>query len=271
MTLATALIHGVFEAALFGFLGQVVDWLARPRPPRCGASTAKSTLAPMLAGAGRGIALCGAATRIKHQSLAGNFPIVRLRWNFHRRMLGQSMAFYQDEFAGRVATKVMQTALAVRDTVPLVTDILVFVTIYFYFVTMVIMVGGFDAWLLVPFLGWMALYVAQLLVSPRWRGRAQEQADARSLMTGRITDAYTNIATVKLFSHARREAGYARSRDGGVPRTVPPDAHGQRLRDRQPRAVDAAGRQHHRPGAGLWTKGRWAPARWRRRRRWRCA
>jgi ATP-binding cassette, subfamily B, multidrug efflux pump len=52
---------------------------------------------------------------LKHQTLAGNFPM-RLRWNFHRLMLGQSMSFYQDEFAGRVAAKVMQTALAVRDT-----------------------------------------------------------------------------------------------------------------------------------------------------------
>ncbi|HNK20111.1 MAG TPA: ABC transporter ATP-binding protein, partial [Piscinibacter sp.] len=155
------------------------------------------------------IALVALQTLIKHQALAGNFPM-RLRWNFHRRMLGQSMAFYQDEFAGRVATKVMQTALAVRDTVLLVTDILVFVTIYF--ATMVVMVGGFDAWMLVPFLGWMVLYAAaSVWFVPRLAKVAQEQADARSLMTGRITDAYTNIATVKLFSHARREAGYART------------------------------------------------------------
>jgi len=125
-------------------------------------------------------------------------------------MLGQSMAFYQDEFAGRVSAKVMQTALAVRDTVLLVTDILVFVVIYF--VTMVIMAGSFDAWMLLPFLGWMLLYgIATAYFVPRLAKVAQAQADARSLMTGRITDAYTNIATVKLFSHGRREAGYARS------------------------------------------------------------
>ena len=81
---------------------------------------------------------------------------MRLRWNFHRLMLGQSMSFYQDEFAGRVATKVMQTALAVRDTWFTVADILVFTVIYF--VTMVAVVGHFDFWLLLPFLGWMSLY-----------------------------------------------------------------------------------------------------------------
>ena len=78
---------------------------------------------------------------VKYQAISSNFPM-RLRWNFHRLMLDQSMAFYQDEFAGRISTKVMQTALAVRDTVMIVCDILVFVVIYF--VTMVLLAGGFD-------------------------------------------------------------------------------------------------------------------------------
>jgi len=145
----------------------------------------------------------------KHQALAGNFPM-RLRWNFHRLMLSQSMGFYQDEFAGRVATKVMQTALAVRDVWMILADIMVFVIIYL--VTIMAVVGGFDWLLLVPFAGWLALYIAALFYFvPRLGKVAQEQADARSLMTGRITDAYTNISTVKLFSHTHREAGFARS------------------------------------------------------------
>jgi len=120
------------------------------------------------------------------------------------------MVFYQDEFSGRIAAKVMQTALAVRDTVMIVCDILVFVIIYF--VTMVLLAGGFDWLLLVPFVGWLVMYVVALrYFVPRLGRVAQLQADARSLMTGRITDAYTNIATVKLFSHAQREAAFARS------------------------------------------------------------
>jgi ATP-binding cassette subfamily B multidrug efflux pump len=119
------------------------------------------------------------------------------------------MGFYQDEFAGRIATKVMQTALAVRETWMIVAELLVFVVIYF--VTLLAVLGNFDAWMLLPFVGWLALYVAALwYFVPRLGRVAQQQADARSLMTGRITDAYTNIATVKLFSHAGREAGYAR-------------------------------------------------------------
>ena len=160
----------------------------------------------MLAGS---IVLVALQSMIKQQTLFGNFPML-LRWNFHRLMLGQSMSFYQDEFAGRIATKVMQTALAVRDTWLIVAELLVFVVIYF--VTLLAVLGNFDPRLLVPFLGWLALYVAALYYFvPRLGRVARVQADARSLMTGRITDAYTNIATVKLFSHARREAFYARS------------------------------------------------------------
>jgi len=125
-------------------------------------------------------------------------------------MLGQSMSFYQDEFAGRVATKVMQTALAVRDTWMIVADIVVFVSIYF--VTMVLVAGAFDAWLLGPFVAWLAMYLGSLrFFVPRLSRVGQQQADARSLMTGRVTDAYANIQTVKLFSHAQREAGFVRS------------------------------------------------------------
>ncbi len=207
MTLCTAII-GVFEALLFSMLGHIVDWLTRVEPARLWTDERGTLL--LLAGVLSASPLVVALqTFLKHQTLAGNFPML-LRWNFHRLMLGQSMSFYQDEFAGRVAAKVMQTALAVRDTWMIVADILVFVVIYF--VTMVAVVGNLDRWLVLPFVGWLALYLVSLsYFVPRLSRVAKEQADARSLMTGRITDAYTNIATVKLFSHARREAGYARS------------------------------------------------------------
>ena len=207
MTLLTALI-GAFEALLFSMLGSIVDWLGSVPPAQLWAREGGHLmlLVAILLISPLAVLL---QTLFKHQTLAGNFPM-RLRWNFHRLMLGQSMGFYQDEFAGRVATKVMQSALAVRDTVMIVMDILVFVVIYF--VTMTAVVGSFDAWLLLPFIGWLVLYaLAVWYFVPRLAARARAQADARSLMTGRITDAYTNIATVKLFSHGRREAEYARS------------------------------------------------------------
>lgn len=207
MTFFTALI-GVFEAVLFGMLGRIVDWLSNVQPSRLWTEQGGSLLllAAVLTGS---VALVVVQSTLKQQALAGNFPM-RLRWNFHRLLLSQSMGFYQDEFAGRVATKVMQTALAVRDTWMILAEMLVFVIIYF--VTLLAVLGGFDRWMLLPFIGWLVLYAAALwYFVPRLGRVAQQQADARSLMTGRITDAYTNIATVKLFSHAGREAGYARS------------------------------------------------------------
>jgi ATP-binding cassette subfamily B multidrug efflux pump len=207
MTLLTAAI-AAFEALLFAMLGNIVDWLSRVQPARL-FEDARGEL--LLLG---GVLLASPLVivlqaMLKYQALYANFPM-RLRWNFHRFMLGQSMSFYQDEFAGRVATKVMQTALAVRESWMIVADIVVFVVIYF--ATMVAVAGGFDRWLLLPFLGWLVLYLSTLwYFVPRLGRVAQQQADARSLMTGRITDAYANIATVKLFSHARREASFARS------------------------------------------------------------
>ena len=82
----------------------------------------------------------------------GVFPM-RLRWNFHRLMLGQSLGFYQDEFAGRVSAKVMQTALALRDVVMTVADMVVYVLVYF--ITSGVILSSFDAWLIVPFICWM--------------------------------------------------------------------------------------------------------------------
>ena len=206
MTGFTAAI-GVFEALLYAWLGNLVDWLAKVPPGQLWAQEQGRllTLAGVLVAS---IGLVAMQSLYKRQALAGNFPML-LRWNLHRQMLRQSMHFYQDEFAGRVAAKVMQTALAVRDVWMILCDILVFIVIYF--VTLVLVVGSFNAWMLVPLLGWLVLYGMTLRhYVPRLARVSQTQADARSLMVGRITDAYTNIATVKLFAHDRREAHHAR-------------------------------------------------------------
>jgi ATP-binding cassette subfamily B multidrug efflux pump len=207
LTLLTA-VTAVFEALLFAFMGRIVDWLGRTHAADLWSQERGSLL--LLGGALLLSPLViWVRCLIKYQALAGNFPMLQ-RWNFHRWMLAQSMSFYQDEFAGRVATKVMQTALATREVIMILCDIVVFVMLYFF--TMVAVVGAFHWWLLGAFLGWLALYLAALaFFVPRLGRVAQVQADARSLMTGRITDAYTNISTVKLFSHAHREAAHARS------------------------------------------------------------
>jgi ATP-binding cassette subfamily B multidrug efflux pump len=206
--IAVTAVIGVFEALLFAMMGNIVDWLSHTPAADLWHKEGKKLilLGAVLLGSTFLILL---QTLIKRQALAGNFPM-RLRWNFHRLMLNQSMSFYQDEFAGRISAKVMQTALAVRDFCLIVSDILVFIVIYFS--TMITVVGGFNSKMLVPFIAWLVIYVLALrFFIPRLSKVSRNQADARSLMSGRITDSYTNIATVKLFAHAGHEAEYARS------------------------------------------------------------
>jgi ATP-binding cassette subfamily B multidrug efflux pump len=198
----------IFDALLFAMLGRIVDWLALSAPETFWQDRGP-VLTLMLGVVLASVVVVAMQTLVKHQTLAINFPM-RLRWNFHRLMLGQSLAFYQDEFAGRLTTKVMQTALAVRDTLFVTADVLV--TMAAYVLTMTLLAGSFDLQLVAPFLIWLALYLMTLAYFvPRLGRISRQQADARSLMTGRITDAYTNIATVKLFSHTQREAGFARA------------------------------------------------------------
>ncbi|GKS98369.1 ABC transporter ATP-binding protein/permease [Acidovorax sp. SUPP3434] len=198
----------VYEALLFAVLGHVVDWLTQVSPAALWAER-RGTLALVIGMLLGSIVLVAVQTSVKHQTLAINFPL-RLRWNFHRLMLGQSMAFYADEFAGRITTKIMQTALAVRDMIFTTTDVVIGMGVYLF--TILLLAAGFDLRLLVPFLVWIVCYgLACWYFVPRLGQVGKAQADARSVMTGRITDAYTNIATVKLFSHTRREAEFARA------------------------------------------------------------
>lgn len=199
-------LSGAFEAFLFAALGKVVDWLAEVEPSKFWQQE-KTTLILFALIILASTLIISLQTIIKHQCLAGNFPM-RMRWNLHRLVLNQSMRFFQDEFAGRISAKVMQTALAVRDTCFLVADIFIYVLISF--ITMAAIIGQLDLWLLMPFVGWTVLYgIAMYYFIPRLGKVASMQADARSTMTGRVTDAYTNIMTVKLFSHAGNEAKYA--------------------------------------------------------------
>ena len=198
---------GIIEAVLFQFMGELVDWVNHFSPSELWAEKSGSIIT-MFCIAILGVLLVFLSSSIRFQSLQGVFPM-RLRWNFHRLMLGQSMGFYQDEFAGRVSAKVMQTALAVRDVVMTCADMLVYVAVYL--ATSSVILLQFDGWLFLPFILWVILLGLTIKIFvPKLALAAQEQSDARSLMTGRITDAYSNIATVKLFSHGNRESAYAK-------------------------------------------------------------
>jgi ATP-binding cassette subfamily B protein/ATP-binding cassette subfamily B multidrug efflux pump len=198
----------ISEALLFGILGQVVDWLSSSNPDTffedssyylIGMAIFMLVLIP-LANALRSL--------IVNQTLMGNFPMT-VRWLAHRYLLNQSYGFFQNEFSGRIATKVMQTALAVRDTVMKLLDVILFVVIYL--MTALILVASADLRLCGPLIIWLFFYILiQRYFVPKMKKIAMVQADARSLMMGRIVDSYTNIVTLKLFSHNNRESEYVR-------------------------------------------------------------
>ena len=155
---------------------------------------------------------------ISHQGLRGAFAM-RIRWLAHRYVLRQSMDFFHNDYAGRVATKVMQAALGVRDAVMKITEVVVYVTVYF--VGALVLVATSDYWLMVPLLVWLCGYaLACWYFVPRLGKLSEAQAELRSLVVGRVVDSYTNISTVKLFAHAEREDSYAREGMGWMLESV---------------------------------------------------
>ncbi|MRJ40754.1 MULTISPECIES: ABC transporter ATP-binding protein [Idiomarina] len=206
------------EVWLFSFIGNIVDWLAEQNRETfvqeqfwglTGMALVVMLGLPML------VIL---HSLITYQSLLGNYPM-RIRWLVHKYLLNQSLTFYQDEFAGRIATKVMQTALAVRECVIKLFDVLNYVTVYF--IGTVAIIASADWRLAAPLVVWVVLYGLLLrFFVPRLGKVAAAQADARSIMTGRIVDSYTNIQTVKLFSHAERELEFAKDGMAGFLGTV---------------------------------------------------
>ena len=217
MALLTTAI-AITEVSLYAVTGSIVDRLSSHTP------------ATFLQEEGWNFALMAAvvllvmpalnllSALVIHQTLLGNFPM-RIRWQVHRYLLRQSMGYFQDEFAGRISTKLMQTSLAVRETVIKLLDVGNYVVVYFG--GALIVAASADWRLMLPFAGWIVAYSILLRYAiPRLNKVAQEQADARSTMTGRIVDSYTNIATVKLFSHSHREEDYARESMGEFLDTV---------------------------------------------------
>ena len=207
MAILTGLL-AIIEVSLFGFLGSLVDWLANKDPDTFLEEEGDTLWAmALLVLVGLPVTVLLHSTII-HQTLLGNYPMI-IRWQAHRYLLSQSLSFYQNDFAGRIATKVLQTSLAVRESVMKVLDVLLFVSVYF--IGMLMLIASADLRLVAPLLVWLVVHIMIMLhFIPRLKHISSVQADARSTMTGRIVDSYTNISTVKLFAHDKRELSYAK-------------------------------------------------------------
>lgn len=208
--LVVGFLGAVVEASLFAFVGTLVDRMREAASPETFIADHGSLLIWMAVVAVIARPLLSAAVDlVKHQLIGGTFT-TRIRWQSHAYVLRQSIAFFQNDFAGRVASKVMQTGPALRESVVQLIDALWFVAVYW--ISAIVLFADADLRLIAPLFVWVILYGAALTYFvPRLKTLAVQTSEARSLLTGRIVDSYTNILTVKLFAHTEREDDYARS------------------------------------------------------------
>ena len=205
---ALAAIVAILEVYLFSFVGSLVDWLDTSQPDTFWDSHQNSLIAMSVLVLVALPILKFSYEALIHQGLLGNFAM-RTRWQAHRYLLRQSMAFFQDDFAGRLAAKMMQTSLGVREVVMKITEVFLYVTVYF--TAALFLFASSDLRLGAPMVLWLIGYLVTLrYFVPRLRELSVKQADARSVVTGRVVDSYTNIGTVKMFADANFEDAYAR-------------------------------------------------------------
>ncbi|MEM7621132.1 MAG: ABC transporter ATP-binding protein [Pseudomonadota bacterium] len=203
------LLAALIEISLFTFLGQLVDLLKNASNPETFFAEHSVLLLWMafVALIARPI-IFGIHTILGNQVISANFTAL-IRWQTHRYLLRQSLSFFQNDFAGRIANKVMQVAPSLRETLLQLVDAVWFVLIY-TIASMVIFFDN-DARLMVPLILWFMCYVGILYyLVPKIKDRSTELSEANSMLTGRIVDSYTNIHTVKLFTDAAREDDYAK-------------------------------------------------------------
>jgi ATP-binding cassette subfamily B multidrug efflux pump len=145
---------------------------------------------------------------VMHQAIAANLSN-RIRWQNHWHVVRQSWNFFQNDFAGRISTRVMQTGPALRESiVAMITSVWYIIV---YGTSAVLLLASADRRLAIPVLCWFVGYIVLLRVFvPRMRDRSKDMTEVRSKLTGRIVDSYTNILTVKLFARARDEDAYVR-------------------------------------------------------------
>ncbi|MFD2251566.1 ATP-binding cassette subfamily B multidrug efflux pump [Pseudochelatococcus lubricantis] len=200
------------EVLMFRYIGEIIDLLGKTTPERLfadyGGRFLFMALLVLLVRP-----LCNVLNdMIVRQTILPAFPAL-VRWQAHRYVIRQSLEFFQNDFAGRLATRVIQTGMALRESVVEVFGSLWFVVIYAG--GAILLFAEADWRLAMPLVIWVALYGAALAwFVPRIRESARAVSHARSTLTGRVVDGYTNVMTVKLFAHAEREDAYIRESIG---------------------------------------------------------
>jgi ATP-binding cassette subfamily B multidrug efflux pump len=210
---AVLLVVGFFgsliEVMLMAFVGGLVDMMrTSPNPSQFFADHKWSLIGMAFVAL---VARPGVSTMhdlVKNQMVTASVT-ARIRWQTHTYVLRQSLGFFQNDFAGRIATRIMQTGPALRESVVQGVDAVWYMAIHV--LGALVIFWQADAYLIVPLVAWIGLYAVVLRVFvPRIQRLSTEASEARSWLTGRVVDSLTNILTVKLFAHAEREEDYAR-------------------------------------------------------------
>ena len=202
------MLGALIEVALFDFLGRIVDMIqATPGAEFFGRHRSELLWMAFVALIARPV-IFGLHDVLVHQVINPNLSNL-IRWQNHRYVLKQSLTFFQNDFAGRIAQRIMQTGFSLRDSAVQAVDALWHVVIYA--LSAMVLFARADWWLVVPLLVWIGCYIAALsYFVPRVKARSVIATESRSKLMGRIVDGYTNITTLKLFAHTQHEESYAR-------------------------------------------------------------
>ena len=206
--LVVGFVAALIEVALFSFLGQLID-MTQNTPSGEFFEQHQNTLLWMLL-----VALVirplvfGLHNLLTHQTINPGLTNL-IRWQNHRYVLKQSLSFFQNDFAGRIAQRIMQTGPSLRDSAMQVVDALWHVLVYA--ASALYLFAAADLRLIAPLLLWIVGYCAALwYFVPRIKERSAAASAARSKVMGRVVDGYSNVTTLKLFAHTQVEEHYAR-------------------------------------------------------------
>jgi ATP-binding cassette subfamily B multidrug efflux pump len=207
---AAAIVVGfgvaIVEVSLFGFIGSIVDMTKGVPAPSFFQQHSQPLLWMGFVALVARPVLIGLHDLLVNQAITPNLTN-RIRWQNHRYVMRQSLGFFQNDYAGRIANRIMQTSGALRESAVQIIDAIWYVTIYTG--SAIVLFAKADFWLAAPLVLWLFAYVGALTYFvPRIKERSWRQSEARSKLMGRIVDGYSNILTLKLFAHTRREEVY---------------------------------------------------------------
>jgi len=199
-------VVAIIEVALFGFIGSIVDMAKGLRSADFFRVHGWELLGMALVALVARPLFNGLHDLLVNQAIVPNLTN-RIRWQNHRYVMRQSLGFFQNDYAGRIANRIMQTGASLRSSAVQIVDAIWYVVIYTG--SAIALFAHVDVWLAVPLFVWVFLYVGMLwFFVPRLKQRSWKASEARSKLMGRIVDGYSNVLTLKLFAHTRREEGY---------------------------------------------------------------